>query len=84
MVTVTLPAPHEMFPSGPMWTFLDDHVDGLAIVSKPNDGKVVLTARKLAGEGTQTVLRFTPAAAREVAAALLAAADHAEPHERTR
>ncbi|GAA0635591.1 hypothetical protein GCM10010174_66580 [Kutzneria viridogrisea] len=80
-VIVLLPVPDERLPSGPIWTFLDDHSDGVTVVSRPADRQVVLDARALATEGTQAVLRFTPRTTRAVAAALLAAADHIEQQE---
>jgi len=80
-VTVELPAPHQMLPSGPLWAFLDDNTDGVAVVSQPDLRRVLLAVRSLAADGGQTDMRFTPAAARAVAAALLAAADHADQQE---
>jgi phage tail sheath gpL-like len=80
---VPLPAPDEQMPSGPLWTLLDADGDGV-IVASQSDQRVALTARAMTTWGTATLLRLSPAGARAAAAALLAAADHAEQPEATR
>jgi hypothetical protein len=80
-VIVLLPAPHQMLPFGPLWAFLDDNTDGLAVVGQPDQRRVLLAIRSLAAGGVQHELPFAPATVRAVAAALLAAADHAERQE---
>ncbi|QUQ64232.1 hypothetical protein [Kutzneria sp. CA-103260] len=83
-VIVRLPAPDEHLPSGPLWTFIDDDSDGLIVASQPDQQRVALTARALTTWGTTTMVRLSPAGARAAAAALLAAADHAERRETAR
>jgi len=80
IVTVRLPAPDEELPSGPLWTFIEQGSDGLVISGRPDLGHVVVTSRDPI---TLTTVRFSPRVARAVAAALLAAADHADEPETT-
>jgi hypothetical protein len=79
-VTVHLPAPDEELPSGPLWTFIEDDGDGLVVAGRPEPRHVALTARDSI---SLTKVRLRPDVGRTVAAALLAAADHADEPEAT-
>jgi hypothetical protein len=77
-VIVELPQPDEQLPSSPLWTFIGEDGDGLVIASRPDQRHVVLTARESPAPST---VRLSPAGTRAMAAALLAAADHADHRE---
>lgn len=79
-MSVPLPPPDEELPSGPLWTFIEDDGDGLVVAGWPEQRHVALTARDSI---SLTTVRLLPDVARAVAAALLAAADHADEPEAT-
>lgn len=86
LFTVSLPAPHLIGAAGPEWMFRGVWGDHARLVGIPEmDGEIPLVALHVfedADPWGEATMWMSPATARGVAGALLAAADHSEAGER--